>query len=104
MNPSRELDALVAEKVMGWTAIQRVENILGVDYNGIDPTVNSIRRIPEYSWKIQDAWLVVEKFDELILEVKSKNSCVAVIGGLEAYAETAPHAICLAALKAAEGT
>ena len=95
MKPGRELDALVAEKVMGH----------GSQFN-FSPSTN-----------IADAWLVVEKLKEHDKDVicisvgwlmgadKFPDIYRAVVAwrehrSIQADAETAPHAICLAALKA----
>ena len=59
MNPGRELDALVAEKVMGWTYSQSAM----VWYpSGLHPMANVFgHTIPNYSTSIEAAWQVVEK-------------------------------------------
>ena len=52
LKAGRELDALVAEKVMGWTPVQ------------IDICLNGVAHgegLPRYSQTIKDAWQVVEK-------------------------------------------
>jgi hypothetical protein len=101
MKAGRELDALVAEKIMGW----KVEyGELGHEHfteNG------EIKFLPFYSTNISDAWEVVEKFDDIsVSKDKKEFLCEIVVfnGNIgrvyEAYAETAPLAICLAALKA----
>lgn len=110
MAPGRELDALVAEKVMGALNLRitvadwEEDMVLG---NGdIWRT-----RVPDYSTSISAAWQVVEKLDFCVV---SRGGTVAKeMGGWEvdcemngqhrrAFAATAPHAICLAALKAVE--
>lgn len=116
MKAGRELDALIAEKVMG---------LPEPDLKGhtIVPLPDSVRseawsKIPEYSTNIADAWLVVEKlkdkdlhfvfgtvvFDNLGGNRLTKNYG-AFFGALgerieQIEAETAPLAICLASLKA----
>jgi hypothetical protein len=52
VSPGRELDALVAEKVMAWIDVTGEWGYLMG--NGLQ------RRIPEYSTRIEDAWKVVE--------------------------------------------
>lgn len=68
MNPGRELDAFIAEKVMGWTIIDRVKMGWGkgpvVWDTGQDP--EDEHSSPTYqdfrpSERITDAWLVVDK-------------------------------------------
>ena len=117
---NRELDALVAEKVMGWRLLQWIDEVAedetwqnddgwywdgrGGDYQAYEwePTTN-----------ISDAWLVVEK---LINNDKRDTVEVSIMvdgtGALvnfyresgdacpQVSADTAPKAICLAALKA----
>ena len=114
----RDLDALVAEKVMGWIDIkkQSIANAFGqrvmddyVGQPGIGAGVPVM--VPRYSTMISEAWKVADK-------LRGDSQFVAVISGkgpqgvqpwickvnregsfLEERAETAPHAICLAALK-----
>lgn len=96
MKPGRELDALVAEKVMGETR----PRVWGTINAGIRP----------YSTSIEAAWQVVERIKSL----HGRTFSVTFDGsgwvagydlGLEwgmgvPVGETAPHAIALAALKA----
>lgn len=118
MMPGRELDALVAEKVMGWVEVrkQSIANAYGQhvmdDYVGLPaPGASQPVMIPRYSTMIQEAWKVADK-------LRGEAQFVAVLSGkgpngvqpwickvnregsfLEERADTAPHAICLAALK-----
>jgi len=114
----RELDALVAEKVMGWIGIkkQMIANAFGQpvleDYVG-QPAIGVTQPVlvPRYSTMIQEAWKVADK-------LRGEVQFLAVITGkgpqgtqpwickinregsfLEERADTAPLAICLAALK-----
>jgi hypothetical protein len=114
----RELDALVAEKVMGWVAVrkQSIANAMGQhvmdDYVG-QPTPAAAQPVlvPRYSTMIQEAWKVAD-------ELRGRSQFVAVISGLgpqgvqpwickinrdggfiEERADSAPLAICLASLK-----
>lgn len=114
----RELDALVAEKVMGWIDIQKqsIANAFGQrvmdDYVG-QPSIGATQPVlvPRYSTMIQEAWKVADK-------LRGEVQFLAVISGkgpqgaqpwickinregsfLEERADTAPLAICLAALK-----
>lgn len=128
MKPGRELDALIAEKVMEWTWYVYAENhqqhILAPDAT----TANTLRwgcdaldLVPHYSTDIAAAWTLIEKLHEdrtktwariieitlvypgyVEVEVSSEiapNSGVFDRTDIVA-ATTAPHAICLAALKA----
>lgn len=100
MKAGRELDALIAEKVMGIEP-----HIIGIE--------NMMIYLP-YSTDISAAWEVVEKMISIRPE-KEPNAEFALVQrskewlcGYELYeswycsasALTAPHAICLAALKA----
>ena len=112
----RELDALVAEKVMGWIDVQKqpIANALGQhvmdDFVG-KPSPGPAVMVPRYSTMMTEAWKVAEK-------LRGDVQFVAVISGkgpqgvqpwickvnregsfLEERADTAAHAICLAALK-----
>jgi len=105
MKAGRELDALVAEKVMGWTLSGRV----WIDERGhlqtIEPT--SFGSF-EPSSDIAAAWEVVEKMRArgLIVDLTLGAGAYCRIGGFRPFAEergaTAPLAICLAALKAVQ--
>ena len=114
----RELDALVAEKVMGWLEVAKkpIANAFGQavmeDYVG-KPTASAAQPmlVPRFSTMIQEAWKVADK-------LRGEVQFLAVISGkgpqgtqpwickinregafLEERADTAPLAICLAALK-----
>lgn len=104
MKPGRELDALVAEKVMGWKSVEHRFEDPFHRWDGIAPEHGSHRfTVPDFSTDIAAAWEVVEKLNDLILErdVTAEGTRYnVVIDGIETWAETAPHAICLAALKA----
>ena len=97
MQAGRELDALVAEKVMGWTAIK--------GDLGSMPDGRIYVEVPYYSTAIAAAWGVVEKCKYEVWIRCLHGSCeVRVVDcGHEITrvdADTAPLAICLAALKA----
>jgi hypothetical protein len=118
MPTGRDLDAIVAEKVMGWLEVrkQSIANAMGQhvmdDYVGL-PASGAPQPVlvPRYSTMIQEAWKVADR-------LRGETQFVAVISGkgpqgvqpwickvnregsfLEERAETAPLAICLAALK-----
>lgn len=111
MKPGRELDALVAEKMMGL----EIANYTGETHEGIRVIrVNNPSKVvlapKPYSTDIAAAWEVVEKMasvaNEWTFEFRYTNVAVRVtdnnlngISVLEVQ-DTAPHAICLAALKA----
>lgn len=118
MEAGRELDALIAEKVMGWSYKPY--------YNGGGEWVKDGRKVafggfdggslPRYSTDIAAAWLVVEKmgnwhgFDFLVQMLQPRGSNTYEAGWYEqdydgfqpratGDADTVPLAICLAALK-----
>lgn len=130
MRPSRELDALVAEKIMGWTSCEitsRTEtrlmwppdspkNVFEYKTDGLMGP-NKELRVPSYSTDIAAAWEVVEKIrsrqDYVCFEISSEwkgENCPADKnfyarfcigrGTLVGYSDSAPTAICLAALEA----
>lgn len=113
----REIDALVAEKVMGHTVEPRLPGLSGEYWDDTDGGI-----VSDYSSDIAAAWQVVEKFVE---QVKAdRNMEISFVMGFdgshweagiwkhdewylggggyvhEIKADTAPLAICLAALKA----
>ena len=102
MEEGRELDALVAERVMGWTLSDN--RMFGRPPGWTDPNNLSI---PRYSTNIRDAWDVVEKIHDIqprfVLEpqpfVRPRLWWCSVYGHDRVAAPTAALAICLAALK-----
>lgn len=114
MKAGRELDILVAEKVMGWFWENEIlvspigdekRQQGGVYINGIPHS------LPNYSTNIADAWQVVKrmkrkKYKVEIIETPVKSFCSISDSNYEiaeSEAETVPHAICLAALDAMGG-
>lgn len=100
MKPGQELDALIAEKVMG----------LKVNYefytcSDLCDNYDEMGYIPAYSTDIASAWEVVEKLLKLhsvefsYVHFNSEWN-VDIDDKIYVAADTAPHAICLAALKA----
>ena len=112
---SRELDALVAEKVMGWTLLPcPVHQPRECSFGGQAPGEREPAHIPPYSTSIAAAWEVVEHIKHDVsmyvnhTDAKKPTICV-VIAEPKPYngmmlpcgeADTAPLAICRAALKA----
>jgi len=108
----RELDALVAEKVMGFEVgiYESYRGITGISYVCKDKYPSGEFDLPNYSTDIKAAWEVVEKFSDESFELD--HFCDGVWtckfrwvddegeSEAEAKAKTAPRAICLAALKA----
>ena len=113
MKAGRELDALIAEKVMGW----KVDRIVEHNNTTGDELLHIFGpdKFPHYSTQIADAWLVVEKLGKddwtyTIVGNSSYNRCdlrkwLSHNNWAHLYsdADTAPLAICLAALKAVGG-
>ena len=106
MNAGRELDALIAEKVMGW----RKAGTLWITPTGQQLVEYHHEWMPEatpprYSTSIGAAWQVVEKLPPHSVDINNENpggwicSVHTQLGYWEARARTAPLAICLAALK-----
>jgi hypothetical protein len=108
---NRQLDALVAEHVMGWKKSNHLGSVIyegkvwAYDMSPDDASESYVNEehLPRFSTSIADAWLVVEKMAE-------RSSDWSVCEGITAAfltdewhdvtADTAPEAICLAALKA----
>lgn len=119
MPGGREMDALVAEKIMGWSGI--VCYAAEDDYSGIPPgcvvSQGIFWRPPVlyYSTDIAAAWEVVEKLHSLGYWVRIRSAmdaklqtrgwavCIGKFWNREGFgdwAEIAPTAVCRAALKA----
>jgi len=116
LKPGRELDALIAEKVMGIPVTKEQ----GDYWPPPDPGKNfSTQPIPDYSTDISAAWEVVEHMrtkhwrDAFTLfspEIENATEWraffakkfVSVDDSKFESGESAPHAICLAALKSVE--
>lgn len=109
LKPGGELDALVAEKVMGWRWFTDEFNTRPVL---IPPGMPQQCATPHYSTDIAAAWAVVEKLGERFrFEIRNHEGYdwnVYVrpwdtrisMSGESVTKENLPHAICLAALKA----
>lgn len=115
MEAGRELDAVVAEKVMGWKKTP-VDNY---PWQMLPPdaTELKVKSCPRYSTDIAAAWQVVERFRRGS-EQTGVAACVGIeicdgcepdttvwiyspmIAHVEVTEQNAPLAICLAALKA----
>ena len=104
MKPGRELDKLIAEKLLGWRKrpdgeyVDAAGHILPADF------------IPRYSTEISAAWEVVEETKLLLGNYltmhRGRNGDEWIVfpdgGGaaitIDYTCNTAPHAICIAAL------
>jgi hypothetical protein len=108
----REMDALVAKHVFN---LELTPNGCSCGYIKNEPAIKGCQRIPNYSTSIADAWLVVEKLIEngwiyyrvtgYVKDSIAYHTCLFEGAGQEqpmfrSEGDTAPHAICLAALKA----
>ena len=124
MKPGRELDAIVAEKVMGWEKFLIDQSapyysdedkkrgyfwMIGTVSVGCTNNDGS-PKCPRYSTNIAAAWEVVEKLRG-VWDIRSMSTTWVVRLSIQvgtsdkrvgAEAETVQHAICLAALKAME--
>ena len=95
--PGRELDAVVAERVMyADTDRDLFDRVIQAD--------GTIGAVPHYSTRIEDAWKVVDLVGTgLKLHEMGHNEWYCSVGyGRTVWAGTAAHAICLAALTAVE--
>ncbi len=109
MGPGRELDALIAERVMDF--LKRPDGYYkGPDwFYSLEPeygNMNGPKLIPSYSTSIEAAWEVVKRMlsKNNIFQLKKIGvDWEADFAPHNDYGDTAPHAICLAALKAVEG-
>lgn len=128
MKAGRELDALIAEKVMGWKKLYRKDYTNVGDWHGLDWMYENkqsaiyydAQTCPSYSVDIAAAWEVVEKLSANrplsttlhVLASPGGNYCVNIFQNfMDSYGQwrqkdlgyvvedTVPHAICLAALK-----
>ena len=112
---SRELDALVAERVMGWHALRdghcaECEAMIKEGTLMMSDPQGLVGVVPDYSTSISAAWEVVEKtrlFDNAHLRRDLWNEIRWQIVAepseeILASADTAPLAICRAVLKTVE--
>jgi len=107
--PGRELDALVAEKVMGWTSQQFPDGAMP-EVKHWSPPGETTRMVPLYSTDWRAAGEVLEKMDRPLLRQFMDGTWYCIHGSLVALehalrkssrvGKTGPHAICLAALAA----
>lgn len=112
MNAGQPLDALIATKVMGWSPLEPGRTDAWTDTSGkIRSWENTSFESFRPSTDIRAAWEVVDqilKRGEYAFSLLSRDGApgwrvelqrqIDDVSGFEA--ETAPHAICLAALKA----
>ena len=125
MKPGPELDALVAEKVMGWVWVDGFSSETNAPTKWLEPKnwnemvpegwgAHSVPDVPKYSTDIWAAWEVVEKMRESMIAIGIAHSIQMpqkdwsyLVTAQEPNKDeifivekSAPHAICLTALKA----
>lgn len=107
LKPGRELDALIAEKVMGLTLkpmpLSQADGSVKEELTFWDGP--RLLRLPPYSTRIAAAWEVVEKIKAnhaLTIHAESLSGgwLLHIDRDIKIGGATAPHVICLAALKA----
>lgn len=117
MKAGTELDALVAEQILGWHKVMRDEPLGDCTYKWKDKsgTFQSCQCFFQPFSDISDTWQVVDELinkKEKITEVQYKAPpifslvmgsypapwCLASFAGCQAGGDTAPEAICKAAL------
>lgn len=104
MTGDRRLDAEVAERVMGWREIST--GTFEDEYGGLHTLEATSYGQFSPSTNIADAWLVVEKLGVSVGPRENGKWWAGKTAEFGAIADTAPEAICkaaLAALRAAEG-
>jgi hypothetical protein len=115
---SREIDALIAEHVTGlhrteWMTLgpEDEEAMELIWWDLSEPPGLNMTQVPKYSTDISAAWEIVEQLAEegiYTLVDQIKSTCHVVMSDIddtirgENVAETAPMAICLAALEVKE--
>lgn len=102
----RELDALIAEKVMGWHMAKKPAGE-GWPPSRYWQSIEARERPPRYSENISAAWQVVEHMErtrpnEFMLWAEVGQWGAEFDNDLSRFAQTAPLAICLAALATLE--
>lgn len=117
LQAGRELDAMIAEKVMGWAPVLHYGERgtgywapSGCESDGAWVTDGDV---PFYSADMAAAWEVVEEMARRGWKVDVQSRCpprwavhvnfaLPITGRVFERSDSAPHAICLAALKALE--
>lgn len=110
LEAGRELDALVAEKVMGWASVHPGDEYDprtpgSLVYVGITPDQRQLAILPPYTTDIGAAWQVIETLAARGVSLDMQYRVFTAewelnVGGALGYGETAPLAICRAALEA----
>lgn len=117
MKPGRELDALIAEKVLGWTVFRgttpnHYDLVDDEEYAHGFPPEEDIKGLPyeieEYSTRISEAWVIVPQIIGFQLQRRQTGTYTVrrnkTVNGYNRWdcveCSTAPEAICKAALLA----
>lgn len=110
MKPGLELDAQIAEKIMGRGPMPLVTKyITGIESQSgsqfmIEELVRAAEELPEYSTSLEATWTVIAKMrlKDKFLNLSNEGGWSARFSGQSDFVpgENAMHAICLAALKA----
>ena len=108
MKPGKELDHLIAEKVLGWKKIpERTHECNWIWDRNEGCTASRGQITPRFSTDIGDAWQVWEKLCESARPIIFRDavylSDYEFREGLLTDAESVAHGICLAALRNVEG-
>lgn len=97
MNAGRELDALIATKVMGWTNVGCEKNAQHEEFvpHGCDPLHPAAfpfgrSQLPHYSTDMADAWDVVEKLSPRERGERSHIACLNMPHSPALYPDDAP--------------
>jgi len=111
MQPERELDSLIAEKVMGWRYKETVYSWGEVlsPAQWIKPNGWPVDRVPNYSTDISAAWGVVEELEQKkwFVTIRNRSASFHLINNGKILdgtgivtANSTPESICKAALLA----
>jgi hypothetical protein len=110
MKSGRELDELVAEKVMGWENVRKYCEgntsycALEFPYLAlIGDFEGETQMIPEFSTSITAAWnvwLKIARTNQILMRSHNEGVCIRIDEKSICEWGEAPHAICLCALKA----
>ena len=105
MEAGRELDALVAEQILGWEREERRKSSYLPWPHWVAPNGTAFIELPRFSEDVGEAWEVVEKLKMRCGYSHGRGDPFAMLeceksDTLVVYADTVPLAICRAALKA----
>lgn len=100
MNPGRELDKEIAEKVFG-LKVERIKAFGNPDWHYKNDD-GSFTVVPQYSKHIASAWPIAQRFGMTVFATGQQGKAFARVEGrsIHEQGDSEPHAICLAALRA----